>query len=256
LSHKIELRNSTGGSWPSSHESLAPPIHLSNLYHLELDIKPVDYLFKHFQFPKLRSLRFHYGGEESSRQIECLNFVSLQLEKLELVHAAPAGSTIRRFTILLRNLVELTIERAPSPNSPSHLFSAPRLKILRIYPRRSYQEHDPVHCLGYILGNKGMLEPVHTLTRLHLRETILADESRPEYCTRHLRVHRHLEFLTFVECQLPEDFLGLMHKPLDASNEFLPYLKEIRFENCMNIPSGDWFEDLAISRPLLACRVA
>jgi hypothetical protein len=219
-------------------------------------MRPVDYIFKHFRFPKLRSLCLHYGREESSRRIEYLNLVAAQLEKLELFHIVPAEPVIRRCTIPLPNLVELTVERVPSPNSSPHLLSAPKLKSLQVHSWKGYREHDPVHCLGYILGAEGMLEPVHALTRLHLREIILADKSKPEYCTLHLRIHRHLESLTFVECQLPEDFLGLMHKPLDASNGFLPYLKELCFENCVNAPSGDWLEDLAISRPLLACHVA
>ncbi|PVF94349.1 hypothetical protein CPB86DRAFT_789109 [Serendipita vermifera] len=104
-----------------------------------------------------------------------------------------------------------------------------------------------------MLSPNGMLGPIRALKQLHLIHIPLSDESQSDYCTAHLRYHRHLENLAIEDSNLPQDFVELMVKPLSASNALLPNLKRLDFGwyRLINPPSTDWFTALAKARPSL-----
>jgi hypothetical protein len=237
-------------AWPSSSNPLPHVVHLPNLYHLQID--KIDHFFENIQVPKLRSLVTLYGGGEWSHQLEKISPMASQLERLEVHHSTLVQPVTRGCPVPLLDLVELTINKVPSPSSSPCLLLAPNLKSLEIFHR---EERDPAHCLGYMLSPDGMLGLVHGLTRLLLQGIVLASKSQTDYCTRHLRLHRYLESLTFEACHLPEDFLALILRPLGTTDDFLPDLKELRIEECKNGPSEEWFAELATSRPLLVCHM-
>jgi hypothetical protein len=176
-----------------------------------------------------------------------------QLERLELRRCFLTQPIIRGCSVPFLNLVDLNVETVPPTGSNSHLILAPNLRILQISLRRQWSERNMLHGLGYMLSPEGMLGPIRALNRLCLQDIALSDESHPDYCTRHLRLHPGLEYLTFEWCQIPEDFLEFINKPVGASDEFLPDLKNLCFKNCRNGPSGSWIAELAIIRPSLLC---
>jgi hypothetical protein len=243
----IVLRNPTVGTDSSSPKPLSRTVHFSSLYYLRTD--SIELLFEHLSLPKLRALNIVYGRGEHAHQLESLGSIAPQIQKLVLRQNTLPYTVTRGCAVPFTNLLELVVQRIPSKDSSSHLLLAPNLKILQI---RDRQRMSPVHCLGYMLSPDGMLGPIHALTRLRMQKITLSNPSQTEYCTYHLHFHPHLESLTFIDCNLPNDFLEYMLRPPSTTEELLPNLKELIFEDCRE-PSREWIAELAILRPQLDC---
>jgi hypothetical protein len=237
----VALKDPAVGAQVTPSKPLSASIDFSNLYHLR--INRINYLFEHLDFPKLRTLNTNYSGG-----IEKLGPIAPRIKKLVLRRENYSYTVTHGCAVPFINLVELVIRRVPTGHSSSHLLLAPNLKSLHISDWIGTWDLRP----GYMLSPDGMLGPIHALTRLRLQNSVLSHRSQPNYCTYHLRFHPHLKSLTFIDCHLPKDFLELMLKPLDTTDEFLPSLEELAFEDCQE-PSKEWLEKLAIVRPQLDC---
>ncbi|PVF94351.1 hypothetical protein CPB86DRAFT_47640 [Serendipita vermifera] len=230
----------------------APPaqsISLPNVQHL--DVRCLEHVTKYLVAPKLRSLSTSYGGGDDSNHLVMLEPIASQLEKLTLNmgHWQPVSNGC---PVPFVNLKELHIVNVLPRGSGTSLVLTPNLELLDVGHWIGSSVKLAIHCLGYILGPKGMLGPIRGLKTLRLGNLILSDKKKADYCTRHLRFHPLLENLTIHRSELPKDFLDLLPNPVSSPDEFLPNLKKIQFHQCSPTnPSNEWFAELARGRPLL-----